>query len=157
MTVVTVISMSETEFDGELDVTAMPTERLEAAASELAAHLAAATCRFLVMIGELDQRQAWAGWGMASCAHWLSWHCAIGSGAAREHVRVARAMADLPLLRAAFAEGRLSYSKMRAVTRIATPAIETRSAQPRARKHGKPGRALGPRLPPGKLPRANGS
>jgi hypothetical protein len=43
-----------------LDVAAMPTERLEACVSELAAHLAAATCRFLLMVGELDRRRAWA-------------------------------------------------------------------------------------------------
>src|SRR6266508_5531491 len=104
-----------------LDVAAMPTERLEACVSELAAHLAAATCRFLLMVGELDRRRAWAEWGMASCAHWLSWHCALGIGAAREHIRVARALQQLPLLTAEFAAGRLSYSKMRALTRIATP------------------------------------
>lgn len=117
-------SGSDVDADDELDVTAMPTERLEAATSELAAHLAAATCRLLTMIAELDRRQAWASWGLASCAHWLSWHCGLGLGSAREHVRVARAMADLPLLRAEFAAGRLSYSKVRAVTRISTPALE---------------------------------
>ena len=103
----------------------IPTERLEAQIGELAAHLTAATCRFLVLIGESDRRRAWASWGMASCAHWLSWHCGLGLGTAREHVRVARAMRDLPQLSAEFAAGRLSYSKMRAVTRIATPALES--------------------------------
>ena len=59
-----------------------------------------------------------------SCAHWLSWQCGLSPGAAREHVRVARALESLPLIEAAFAEGRLSYSKVRALTRIAEPDIE---------------------------------
>ncbi|MGH3462038.1 MAG: DUF222 domain-containing protein [Kribbellaceae bacterium] len=106
------------------DVESVPTERLEAWVSELAAHLASATCRFLTMVGELDRRRAWASWGMTSCAAWLSWHCGLGMNAAREQVRVARALLRLPLLHAEFAAGRLSYSKVRAITRIATPELE---------------------------------
>jgi Domain of unknown function (DUF222)/HNH endonuclease len=106
------------------DVESVPTERLEAWVSELAAHLAAATCRMLTMVGELDRRRAWASWGMTSCAAWLSWHCGLGMNAAREQVRVARALPRLPLLHAEFAAGRLSYSKVRAITRIATQELE---------------------------------
>ena len=61
---------------------------------------------------------------MGSCAQWLSWKCQLSSGTAREHVRVARALRDLPVIRARFAAGRLSYAKVRALTRIATPATE---------------------------------
>ena len=61
---------------------------------------------------------------MGSCAQWLSWKCQLSSGTAREHVRVARALRDLPVIRARFAAGRLSYAKVRALTRIATPAAE---------------------------------
>ena len=56
---------------------------------------------------------------MGSCAQWLSWKCQLSSGTAREHVRVARALRDLPVIRARFAAGRLSYAKVRALTRIA--------------------------------------
>jgi hypothetical protein len=102
----------------------VPLERVEAQICELAGHLAAATCRFLVLLGDFDARRGWVSWDMNSCAQWLSWKCQMSSGAAREHVRVARALRDLPVLRSEFTAGRLSYAKVRALTRIATPATE---------------------------------
>jgi hypothetical protein len=99
----------------------IPLERLEAQICELAGHLAAATCRFLVLLGDFDARRGWADWEMTSCAAWLSWKCQMSSGTAREHVRVARALRDLPVIRGEFGAGRLSYAKVRALTRIATP------------------------------------
>ena len=66
---------------------------------------------------------------MNSCAQWLSWKCQMSSGAAREHVRVARALRDLPVIRAGFAAARLSYAKVRALTRIATPDTEAGLAE----------------------------
>ena len=66
---------------------------------------------------------------MGSCAQWLSWKCQLSSGTAREHVRVARALRDLPVIRARFAAGRLSYAKVRALTRIAAPATEAGLAE----------------------------
>ena len=68
-------------------------------------------------------------WEMGSCAQWLSWKCQMSSGTAREHVRVARALRDLPVIRARFAAGRLSYAKVRALTRIAAPATEAGLAE----------------------------
>src|SRR5690349_17349195 len=112
--------------DGPFSV---PLERLEAQICELAGHLAAATCRFLVLLGDFDARRGWASWEMNSCAEWLSWKCQMSSGTAREHVRVARALRDLPVIRARFAAGRLSYAKVRALTRIATPATEAGLAE----------------------------
>ena len=102
----------------------MPLERLEAQICELAGHLTAATCRFLVLLADFDARRGWASWEMNSCAQWLSWKCQMSSGTAREHVRVARALRDLPVIRAEFAAARLSYAKVRALTRIATPETE---------------------------------
>ncbi len=101
-----------------------PLEQVEREICELAAHLAAATCRWLLLIAEFDERLGWAEWGVKSCAHWLSWRCSIGLGTAREHVRVARRMAELPLVSGAFATGELSYSKVRALTRVAVPETE---------------------------------
>lgn len=91
---------------------------------EGAGHLAAATGVWLAMVGEFDRRNGWAGSGILSCAHWLSWRCGLGLGSAREHVRVARALEGLSLLAAELAAGRLSYSKVRAATRVANPANE---------------------------------
>jgi Domain of unknown function (DUF222)/HNH endonuclease len=111
------------------DPPAVPLERLEAEICELAGHLAAATCRFLILLGDFDARRGWADWEMTSCAAWLSWKCQMSSGTAREHIRVARALRDLPVIRAEFGAGRLSYAKVRALTRIATPATEAGLAE----------------------------
>ena len=105
-------------------IEALATERLEVDITTLAGHIAAATCRWLLLVGEFDRRDAWAVWGCRSCAHWLSWQCATGLRAAREQVRVARALTDLPAIREAFTEGRLSYSQARALTRVAHPGNE---------------------------------
>ena len=107
----------------------VPLERLEAQICELAGHLAAATCRFLVLLGDFDARRGWASWDMHSCAQWLSWKCQMTAGTAREHVRVARALRDLPVIRGEFGAGRLSYAKVRALTRIATPETEAGLAE----------------------------
>jgi hypothetical protein len=116
-------------FPGESGPASVPLERLEAQICELAGHLAAATCRFLVLLGDFDARRGWASWDMSSCAAWLSWKCQMSSGTAREHVRVARALRDLPVIRGEFGAGRLSYAKVRALTRIATPATEAGLAE----------------------------
>ncbi|MGH8197119.1 MAG: DUF222 domain-containing protein [Steroidobacteraceae bacterium] len=87
--------------------------------TSLAGHLNAANARFLSLIGELDRRKGWAEWGVKSCAHWLNWKCGIGLGAAREKLRVAHALEQLPSTASAMAEGRISYAKARALTRVA--------------------------------------
>ena len=86
----------------------------------LAGQINAATYRFLKLIAEYDRREAWAGFGIRSCAHWLNWQCGIALGAAREKVRVARCLEELPRINQAFAVGEISYSKVRAMTRVAT-------------------------------------
>ena len=89
-----------------------------------AVQLAAATAAWLRLVAEFDQRSGWGEVGVKSCAHWLAWQCGMSPGAAREHVRVARALGGLPRTAAAFADGRLSYSKVRAITRVADPGTE---------------------------------
>lgn len=96
------------------------TERLETEITMVAAHLAAGECRFLQLVAEFDRRRAWGSWGCVSAAHWLNYRCSLDLGAARERVRVARALEGLPRITAAFSVGRLSYSKVRALTRVAT-------------------------------------
>jgi predicted alpha/beta hydrolase family esterase len=104
-------------------------DALEARICELAGHLAAATCRFLLLVADFDARRGWAAWDLPSCAAWLAWKCQIAPGTAREHVRVARALGGLPAIRAAFAAGTMSYAKVRALTRIATPATDSDLAE----------------------------
>ena len=95
------------------------------AIAELAARIQAATYELLVMIHQFDERGGW-GQGFRSCAHWLNWRTGLAMGAAREKVRVAHALAKLPLLSTAMRRGALSYSKVRALSRVATPETEER-------------------------------
>ena len=106
-------------------VAGLPLERLEHEMLSLSGHLAAATCSFLVMVGEYDARGGWESWESYSCAHWLNWRCGVGMVAAREQVRVARALRELPVVTAAFSAGEVSYSKVRAITRVAHAGNET--------------------------------
>jgi hypothetical protein len=100
-------------------------DRLGDQIAELSAHLEAATARLLALIREFDARGGW-NTGFRSCAAWLAWRVGLAPGAAREHVRVARALGTLPGLAAALARGELSYAKVRALTRVATPETEAR-------------------------------
>src|SRR3989441_6136586 len=100
-------------------------DRLGDEIAELSAHLEAATARLLDLIREFDARAGW-NTGFRSCAAWLSWRVGLDSGAARERVRVARALGTLPRLAHALARGEISYAKVRAVTRVATPETEER-------------------------------
>jgi hypothetical protein len=100
-------------------------DRLGDEIAELSAHLEAATARLLDLIREFDARAGW-NHGFRSCAAWLSWRVGYAPGAAREHVRVARALGSLPLLSQALARGELSYAKVRELTRVATPETEAR-------------------------------
>jgi len=111
--------------DADPDVMLVPLARLEERICELAAHLAAGTCRFLRLVAEFDARRGWACWDLPSCAAWLAWKCQLSPGTAREQVRVARALDGLPVICAEFAAGRMSYAKTRALTRIATPQTES--------------------------------
>jgi len=100
-------------------------DRLGDEIADLAAHLDAATAHLLDLIREFDARGGWAN-GFRSCAAWLTWRVGLDPGAARERVRVALALGTLPLLAGALARGELSYSKVRALTRVATPETEER-------------------------------
>jgi hypothetical protein len=102
------------------EVETLSRDALKAELATLAAHLYAGTCRWLELVAELDRRSGWAEAGIRSCAEWLAWRCALTPRSAREHVRVARALGELPQTHASFARGELSYAKVRALTRVAT-------------------------------------
>jgi 5-methylcytosine-specific restriction endonuclease McrA len=104
---------------------AVELDRLGDEIAELSAHLDAATARLLDRIREFDTREGW-NCGFRSCAAWLSWRVGLDPGAARERVRVARALGTLPRLARALTTGELSYAKVRALTRVATPETEER-------------------------------
>ena len=98
-------------------------ERMGEEIAALAARIDAATYELLVLIRKFDEEEGWNR-GFLSCAHWLTWRIGLAPGAARERMRVARALGDLPLMSEAMSKGELSYSKVRALTRIATPDTE---------------------------------
>ena len=100
-----------------------PKERLGEEIAALAARIDAATYELLVLIREFDEQEGW-NCGFLTCAQWLAWRIGLAPGAARERVRVARALGELPLMSDAMKRGELSYSKVRALTRVARPETE---------------------------------
>jgi hypothetical protein len=90
-----------------------------------AARVALETAEFLVLLEVFDRRGGWVGDGVRSCVHWMNWQLGIGERAAFEQLRVARALAVLPVMKAAFGRGELSYSRVRVITRVALPETET--------------------------------
>jgi hypothetical protein len=101
-------------------------EELGREIAELAVHLDAATHRLLECVRQFDAECGWAAQGAVSCAHWLSWRIGLDPATAREKVRVARALGQLPSIDAALKSGKLSYAKVRALTRVATPETEAK-------------------------------
>ena len=99
-------------------------DRLGDRIAELASRIDAATYELLCYLHQFNQQYGWEGF--RSCAHWLNWRTGLDHGAAREKLRVAAALAELPHISAAMACGRLSYSKVRALSRVAAPATEAR-------------------------------
>jgi len=97
----------------------VPIGRVEDELVALAGQLSAGTCRWLVLLAEFDRRGGWDGWGINSCVHWLSIRLAISPTTARAQLRVAHALVGLPLVTEQFAAGRLSYSQVRALCRVA--------------------------------------
>jgi len=107
-----------------LSLESMPLERIEAEITEGAGHLAAAECRWLLFVAEFDRREGWMAWGCRGCTQWLSWRCGIDSRTARDKLRVAHGLALFPRVREEFSNGRLSYTKARALIRVVSPETE---------------------------------
>ncbi|EYT94135.1 hypothetical protein ThrDRAFT_00059 [Frankia casuarinae] len=108
------------------DLETVPLPALETELCSWAGRLAAATCRWLILLAAFDRRKGWSASGMPTCAHWLSWRCGLGLRASYDYLRVARALELLPLIRESFSKGEISYSKVRAITRVAEPETEAR-------------------------------
>jgi len=94
-------------------------DELDAAIGRLVRQMNSECYQMLVLVREFDDRFGWKKWGCKTCAEWLAYRTEICLSAAREQVRTAHALRRLPAISAAFAEGRLSYSKVRALTRVA--------------------------------------
>ncbi len=94
------------------------TQELGDELAALASEMTATMCRWLLLLAAFDRLGGWAEEGCVSCAHWVSWRCGVAPVTAREHVRIAARLDELPLVREAFARGELSYSKVRALARV---------------------------------------
>ena len=103
---------------------ALEDEELVMELGRRAAGIAASTCRYLELVAELAVRRIWADHGARTPAQWLSFQLGLGASTAADHLRVGLRLRELPAIRERFAEGRISYSKVRAITRIAVPEIE---------------------------------
>jgi hypothetical protein len=106
------------------DPAALSMDELDAQLATWASHLTAGMCRWLELVAEADRRGVGVDGFGGTCAAWLAWRCALTPRAAREHLRVARRLKELPLIHEAFARGQLSYAKVRALTRVAEPETE---------------------------------
>ena len=104
-----------------MDITTVPSEYLEAELVAHAAWEATGMARMLDVLAEFDRRRVWEQWGCASPQQWLGWKCALGYVAASERLRVARVLGSLPAIRDGLSRGKLSFSKVRELTRVATP------------------------------------
>jgi hypothetical protein len=108
-----------------MTATNSPTDRhtsideLDRAIVNLSARINAASYELLVLIRRFDERAGWVKWGFSNCTEWLHWRCDLSLSAAREKVRVAHALKTLPGIVLSFSRGELSYSKVRALTRVA--------------------------------------
>jgi hypothetical protein len=112
-----VLSSSPADFHTSSDSRSV--DELDAAIGRLVRQMNADSYRMLVLVRAFDDRFGWKKWTFRSCAEWLAWRAGISLSAAREKVRTAQALRALPAIAAAFAEGRLSYSRVRALTRVA--------------------------------------
>src|SRR6188508_1047240 len=95
-------------------------DALDRAIVDLSARINACTYELVILVRQFDERAGFLKWGFESCAEWLHWRCELRPNAAREKVRIAHALRELPQVSREFASGRLSYSKVRALTRVAT-------------------------------------
>jgi hypothetical protein len=103
--------------NGPVDIQSV--DDLDRAIVRLSARINVASHDLLILIRRFDERAGWVKWGFDNCADWLHWRCDLSLSACREKVRVAHALKTLPAIGRAFADGRLSYSKVRPLTRVA--------------------------------------
>ncbi|MCY3812147.1 MAG: DUF222 domain-containing protein [Gammaproteobacteria bacterium] len=108
----------------ELDFIPDDPAELRCAVTDMAAHINVADWRFIKLVAAMDCRRGWDERGYCNLGNWLDHRCGLGPCAARERIRIGRALARLPRVDAAFRDGILSYSKVRAITRVATPETE---------------------------------
>ena len=106
-------------------ITRRSLDELEADIISLSTHINAQEYEFLVLLREFDLRQGWKAYHFNNCAEWLNMKCGVAPCTAREKLRVANSLFDLPQTSAAFQRGDLSYSKARSITRVATPSSES--------------------------------
>ena len=106
---------------GHLDFIPDDPAELRRAVTDMAARINLADWRFVKLIAEMERTRGWREGGYCNLGNWLDHRCGLGPCAARERIRIGRALERLPHIDAAFRDGAISYSKVRAITRVATP------------------------------------
>ncbi|MGH9226197.1 MAG: DUF222 domain-containing protein [Acidimicrobiales bacterium] len=111
--------MALADFSGSVDERRYwSTAELGDAVATWAVRTAAAECRWLALLAEFDLREGWSLDGKLSAVEWLVWCCGMSARTARDKVRVAHELNRRPEVAEAFSSGRLSYCKVRAITRV---------------------------------------
>ena len=106
---------------GRLDFIPDDPAELRRAVTDMAARINLADWRFVKLIAAMERTRSWREGGYCNLGNWLDHRCGLGPCAARERIRIGRALERLPRIDAAFRDGAISYSKVRAITRVATP------------------------------------
>ena len=96
-------------------------DELDTAIVSCAARINAATYEWLLLVRQFDERAGFLRWGLDNGGEWLAWRCDLSLITAKEKLRVAHALKILPAIAASFSQGELSYTKVRELTRVATP------------------------------------
>src|SRR5437899_12757575 len=110
--------MSVTDIDQRIEPGALDTTDLAFELVDLNTRLTVLTARWLGLLAEFDRREGWRNEGQLSCVGWLVWKCGMGRKTAYDRVRVAHELKRRPAVRKRFESGTLSYSKVRAITRV---------------------------------------
>ncbi len=107
----------------------VPTAGLADAIDQLHALAVGVVARLLTVVRAYDESEAWREDGAVSMATWLIYRLGVSASTAREWVRMAHALADLPAIAAALGEGRLSLDQLAPLTRLAVPETDAELAE----------------------------
>lgn len=104
-------------------------EELHTSILRLVSDLRHRDAELLTLFRKMEKAKGYEALGCYSMADYVALLLGVDDLAARERVRVARALGTLPALEEALRDAKISYAKVRAVTRVATPDTESRWLQ----------------------------
>ncbi len=108
----------------------------------LSAHMSAATARWLELVWEYFEDV-----DSDDPVGFLAYRCGVTRREASEYLRVAEALRELPVMRAAFSRGELTFTKVRVADAGGDGLLRGPADRARGSAHGLAARACAPRLP----------